>query len=424
MSAEKKLPILFLLNHFYPEVGAIRTEYHLSITLKQIGNDVSVVTTFPRKYRVPNELYEFIEKYKRKFFFFERLDGVKVYRFKSWISSKDVPSHRILELISSLPILSIGSLLVSLIKKAKVIIAGGDLEPIVAFCTYLTKFLLRIPVVVVLHDITSQQLCDAGILKKESLLYKVIRLLEILMFRLTDAVVVHSPSNKKIAVLKGADPRKVHVVFLWTDIDKVKPISPEEKKTCVFSNKFVVYYGGVLSFPQGPEVIVDAANIVSKYTDDILFLVVGEGPEKEKLVKKARVLNLNNIVFKPFQPWERHVQLLRCADVSLVTLRKEYTQPVVPSKLIEIMSAGCVPILSVPRSSDAVKIAVMWAKAGIWVEPGDPKALANAILKLYENPGFLLKLKKRARKFAEKFFSLKENAKKYHKLLLSLISEK
>ena len=425
MQYEKKnIPILFILNHFYPEVGAIRTEYQLARTLGNYGDRITVVTTYPREYRMPELLCRILgDHYKRKKgLIYEKIGRILVYRIPSYVGKSDTLSSRLLEIIFSVPLLLVAGVIASLREKPDVIITGGDIESVVTLAAYPLKFFLRKRILTILHDIHSSVLVDLGLIKEGSITHKLIKFLEILLFRIADAIVVHSPSNKTFILKKYNKPSKVHVIFLWADIKKVKPI--QDKEQCPFKNKFVIYYGGVLSYAQVPEVIIEAAKVIAKRGySDILFLIVGDGPEKPKLVEKAEKERLKNIIFKSFVPWEKHVEFLRCSDIGLVTLKKNYKQPVVPSKLIEIMSAGVVPLLSIPAHNDAKKIAVDLAKAGIWVKPEDPEALADAIISLYENKELLELLKKRARKFAEEHFSLEKNAHRYRQLILRLIEK-
>lgn len=422
----KKLKIMFILNHFYPEVGAVRTEYELSKKLAELGHDVMVITTYPRAYRLPEQFKSFfIKLYREKKLLIEKHGPLKIVRIKSYISKRDDFKQRILELLTSIFMLSILSFVFSLLYNPNVIIIGGDLEPIVSTTAYPQKFLLKKRTLMILHDITSQQLTDVGLIKRKSLKYHIIRMLERLMFRYIDKIVVHSPSNKKLLIKLGATANKIHTIYLWADLDKIRPLNNDRKDNCMLKKKdFLVYYGGVLSYPQGPEIIVEVAKILKdKKIDNVQIVIAGDGPMKPEMIKKAEKYKLDNITFLPFQPWKKHIEILRCADMALVLLRKEYKQPVVPSKLIEIMAAGVIPILSVPYHSDAKKIAVDEAKAGIWVPPEQPERLAEAIIGIIRNEN-IKQLKESARKYAEENFRLDMNAKRYLDILVNIVDKK
>lgn len=427
----KNYRIMFVLNHFFPEVGAIKTEFELSECMAKKGNNVIVITTFPRSYRTPSKYLSFYRKFlKNKKVSVETIDDLVVYRFKSFLSRNDNVLQRIIEMMFIIPFFSIITLAMSILYRPDVIIVGGDLESVVSITSYLSRIFLRKKVIVILHDVTSIALKSSGLIKRDSIIFTLIQFLEKIMFVIVDKIIVHSPSNKLLVIKLGARPQKVSYVYIWVDLKKVKPIDREKKYELRKNmdmgfnyDDFIVYYGGVLSYPQGPDIITDVANIISnKGYKKIKFLIVGDGPEKAKIEKKMRDYKLNNLKLLPFQPWETHIKLLQCSDVALVLLRKGYSQPVVPSKLIEIMAAGVIPILSIPYESDARKIAVDIANAGIWVPPGDPSKLANAIISIYEmDPRKKEEIRIRARKAAEKFFDIDKNTNHYLEIIRSII---
>ena len=421
----ENISVLFILNHFYPEVGAIRTEYQLAQELSRLGDQVIVVTTYPREYRTPHALYKIWQKTygKKRNVFCEKLGELLVYRVPSYIGKTDNIYSRLLEILSSIPLLLLVGFVALLKEKPDVIITGGDMESLVTLAAYPLKFISRKPILTIMHDIHSSVLVDLGLIKRNSLMHKLIKFLERILLAIVEIIVVHSPSNKDFLVKAYGKADKIQIIYLWADITRIRPIW--DKNSCENKGKFVVYYGGVLSYAQAPEIIIEAAKIIEeKGYFDILFLIVGEGPEKRKIVELTRKYGLKNVIFRPFVPWEVHIKFLQCSDIGLVTLKKNYKQPVVPSKLIEIMSAGVVPLLAVPPHNDAKKIAVDTAKAGIWVEPENPAALAKAIISLYKDRILLNTLRKRARKFAEEYFSLKKNAEKYRKLLVKLVKKR
>jgi len=412
------LKILFILNHFYPETGAIRTEYELSNFLAKRGNVVYVITTYPRKYRVPEELKSklvisksinsfTIEKHRKNFY---------TIRVLSFISPCDNVAYRLIELLTSLPMLALVATLCNV--KYDAVVCGGDIEILVLLAGIFVKILRRRPLIAILHDISLQQLKDTQVLKN-TVLIKILEIIEKFVYRMVDRIVVHSESNKKILIKRGADASKVKIVYLWADLNKIKPFDNKNilrnKWNKKWVNRFIVSFAGIMHFPQGLEVVIEAANLL-KEVSDIHFLMIGEGPVKPLLLNLVKKYRLNNIDFLPLLPKDKYVEILQLSDVCLVTLRKGYTQPVIPSKLIEIMAAGSPVILSVPNNNDSIRI-IEKAKCGIWVEAGNPEMLAKAILKLYRDKVKLRDLGINARKFAEKHFNLEIAAMKYEKII-------
>ncbi|HIE41611.1 MAG TPA: glycosyltransferase, partial [Candidatus Aenigmarchaeota archaeon] len=121
----------------------------------------------------------------------------------------------------------------------------------------------------------------------------------------------------------------------------------------------------------------------------------------------------------PFQPKEKYRLLLASSDISLVTLRVDIKTPVVPGKLHNIMAAGRAVVACVPEISDVISI-IKKANCGLWIEPNNPKKLAEVILNLYKNKQKLIEFGINGRIFAEKNFSLKIFVTRYEKILRKL----
>jgi len=121
------------------------------------------------------------------------------------------------------------------------------------------------------------------------------------------------------------------------------------------------------------------------------------------------------------QPREKYPSVLHASDVCLVTLSKEVVTPVVPSKLLSIMAAGRPVIASLNLDGDTPKI-VEAAQCGYCVEPENPEALAEAILKLYNDKSLGEEFGKNGRAYAEKNFSRTACVEKYEQLFLDVLS--
>ena len=121
-----------------------------------------------------------------------------------------------------------------------------------------------------------------------------------------------------------------------------------------------------------------------KNQGDIAFLIVGDGVEKAKLEKMARDNHLDNVLFLPMQPKDKYPEVLAASDVCLATLRQEVRTPVVPSKILSIMAAGRPVLASLPLDGDAPRL-IAEAQCGISIAPGDPQAMAQAILQFYRD---------------------------------------
>ena len=76
--------------------------------------------------------------------------------------------------------------------------------------------------------------------------------------------------------------------------------------------------------------------------------------------------------------------------------------------IIEAMAAGC-PVISTKNAGGAIPETVINGKTGILVEKKNPKAVAEAIIKLIENPQLRVKMARAGRKRYEQYYTQEKN---------------
>jgi glycosyltransferase involved in cell wall biosynthesis len=109
--------------------------------------------------------------------------------------------------------------------------------------------------------------------------------------------------------------------------------------------------------------------------------MIGDGPEKKRLMARARELGLENVGFLDPIPREGMPGVLAASDIGLACL-KETLPGAVPSKIYEIMGAGR-PLVLVAGGEPAE--IVRRHECGLAVEPGDAGGLADALLRLMKD---------------------------------------
>jgi glycosyltransferase involved in cell wall biosynthesis len=149
-----------------------------------------------------------------------------------------------------------------------------------------------------------------------------------------------------------------------------------------------------------------------------MFLLIGEGAEKERILKLAAARGLANVQFLGQQPRERIPAYVSAADVCLVILKKtELFKTVIPTKLLEYMACERPVIVAVDGQARQI---VEEAGAGVFVEPENSKALAKAILDLAEYPEHRRQMGASGRQFIVNKFSREKTAQDYITVLEAL----
>jgi glycosyltransferase involved in cell wall biosynthesis len=154
----------------------------------------------------------------------------------------------------------------------------------------------------------------------------------------------------------------------------------------------------------------------------VVFLLIGEGAEKERLQKLAEKERLDNIRFVNQQPRETIPLFINASDICLVLLRNaELFTTVLPSKMLEFMACGRPVVLGV--DGQARKL-LNQAQAGVYIQPGEPEALVQAVMSLYRDPALRSRLGENGREFICKHYSRKQKALQYLDILESLTEKK
>lgn len=147
---------------------------------------------------------------------------------------------------------------------------------------------------------------------------------------------------------------------------------------------FTVIYTGAHGPANSLETVLEAASLLTSHAE-IRFVLVGDGPSKASLVEKADKLKLSNFRFLDPVPKEQIPILLASADAALITLRAvdAFAYAISPNKLFDYMAAGKPVLSAVP--GDIARL-VEDTRTGVAIEPEKPKALADAIVRLYQTP--------------------------------------
>jgi glycosyltransferase involved in cell wall biosynthesis len=187
------------------------------------------------------------------------------------------------------------------------------------------------------------------------------------------------------------------------DTERLRPMSRDVALAARLGvgDRKVFTFAGTHAPYQGIEVILNAAKEL-RQRKDIVFLLVGDGPERANLIEKAKREQLDNVVFGT-SPFEEMRELMSLTHASLVVLRKlQISNKMRLSKAIPPLACG-VPIIYAGWGETAA--IVERERVGLRVEPESPIALARAVEKLADAPRLRDDLGRRGRALAEREFS-------------------
>jgi len=216
---------------------------------------------------------------------------------------------------------------------------------------------------------------------------------------MTKFVRVSTISNRMIEKLrtKGVPPSRTILFPNWVDTVAIHPLpgpSPLRHKLGIPTDTIVALYSGNMGLKQGLQLLVDVSRRLAARRD-IYFVICGDGPYRQELLKLAQ--NLNNLRFLPLQPADALNDLLNLADVHLLPQLFGAADLVMPSKLTGIMASGRAVLATADEGS---QIATVLEGRGLITPSGDADAFAAALTSLAANPELRRKLGEAAMKYA------------------------
>jgi len=205
--------------------------------------------------------------------------------------------------------------------------------------------------------------------------------------------------------------------FEWisngVDLDELSDIKPLSQSIIdkIPKDKFIVGYTGTIGVANALDSLLDASILLKDYSN-ILFIIVGDGQEKSKLIDKYKsnnVLFINSINKKEVQ------SMLQLFDICYIGLKKEnlFKYGVSPNKLFDYMYSAK-PILYAINSGDNNIIKL--ANCGVVAEAENSQDISRAILKLYNNDN-REKLGINAKEYVLNNFTYQKLAYKFNNLI-------
>ncbi|MBI3560672.1 MAG: glycosyltransferase family 4 protein [Gammaproteobacteria bacterium] len=399
--------ILFLSHYFPPEVNApaSRTYEHCKHWV-ELGHAVTVITCAPNHPR--GAVYP---GYKNRVWQKETKDGIQVRRVWTYLAANEGFIKRTLNYVSYMFTAIIAALF---IRKPDIVLTTSP-QFFNGLAGYFVSRLRRIPWVLEIRDLWPDSILIVGAIKNK-IIINFLRKLELFAYRKCDHIVVVTESFKKYLIDKGIAIDKVEVLKNGAELSFFKPSARDENFADGFGirGKFVVSYFGTHGMAHKLETVLDAAKLLAA-EEGIVFLMTGDGAEKERLLEMSRLMNLTNLKMLPQQDKANMPYLWALSDVSLVLLKKsELFKTVIPSKIFESLAMECPIILGVEGESQEL---ITTADAGICIEPENPRQLADAVLSLYTDYNRRIEMGKAGRKYIEQHYDRQKLAKRYSNLL-------
>ncbi|MFQ5335619.1 MAG: glycosyltransferase family 4 protein [Flavobacteriales bacterium] len=404
------MKLLILTQYFPPEVGAPQYRLmSLARHLNSAGVEVTVLTAMPN---YPKG--EIFPSYKRLSYHVEEMDGVRVHRasvyptksksigkrlrnYFSFVRSSYFAGRKHLErhydyiLCESPPLfLGISAWLLCKNKNAKLIFNVSDLWP--------------------------ESAEKLGLVTNRFFLF-LARWLEAFLYRRSWLI-----TGQTQGIVRDISRRFPHKKVHWlpNGIDEKefvphKQYSDWRRANQMNEKDFVLLYAGIMGYAQGLDVIIKAAALLSDRRE-IKFHLLGNGPEKEKLIEMKNSMHLDQVLISDVIPKEEMPAVLHASDMVIIPLKKlALFRGAIPSKIFEALAMKKPLLLGV--DGEARDLFIDQGKAGFFFEPEGAEDLAEKIIWCFEHRAEVQQAGERGCSFVRKYFNRRQIAAEFYQLL-------
>lgn len=289
----------------------------------------------------------------------------------------------------------------------------------VGIIAYIVSKVRGVPFVFEVRDLWPESAIDTGVLRNKSIIrfaywfekfiYKRASLINVLTPAFYDILLSKKnvDENKLILIPNAAD-------FALSDILLENFDSKSFRLQRGWKDKFVITYVGAHGVANGLDQVLETA-VLLKDTN-VHFVFVGGGMQKEKLIKKAADLNINNVEFNDPIPKKEVLGVVLASDMGASVLLKNDTfKTVYSNKTFDYMSCKKPILMAIDGVSREL---VELADAGIFVEPENPLDFANKIRYYINNPEEIKRQGDNGYQYAKSNFDRNILAEKYLEHLL------
>jgi glycosyltransferase involved in cell wall biosynthesis len=402
--------ILFLTHYFPPEVNApaSRTFENAKRWVKA-RHKVTVITcvpNHPRGITYPG--------YKNRLYQWEEIGGIRVLRVFTYLSPNEGFIKRTANYVSYM----ISAILLSPLVRGVDIVVSTSPQFFCGMAGYFVSRLKRRKWVLEIRDLWPESIVTVGAIKQR----KVIGFLEGLerfLYRHANRIISLTRAFKDHIMKKGVPEERISIITNGADLEMYKPLPRHNAVSAEFGldDKFVASYIGTHGMAHALGTVLKAGKVLEN-EKRILFVLVGDGAEREALLKEKERMELDNVLMLPQQPKEKMPGFLAASDVSMILLKKDdLFKTVIPSKMFEAMAMERPLVIGVDGESRKI---VEDGQCGIYVEPENHEALAFAVVKLFHDRELLKTMGENGKRYVENNYSREMLAEKYLNTLLDV----
>lgn len=281
-----------------------------------------------------------------------------------------------------------------------------------------------LPAIYEMRSLWEDAAVDSGICREGDLRYRLSRMLETYVCRQADHIVTICEGLRKEILSRGLNPDRVTVAPNSVDLDRFTQIAARDpakaERHGLVAGKTFGFIGTFFPF-EGLDVLLRAVPGILLREPQARFLLIGDGPEENRLRALARELDVENAII--FTGRVRHAEIQSYYDLIDILVyprvSKRITELVTPLKPLEAMAKSKLVIAS---DVGGHREMIFPGQNGLLFKAGDFEALANSCLELLSRPQDWDALRKHGRDYVEDVRSWKRTVKIYDQIYRRILT--
>ncbi len=255
------------------------------------------------------------------------------------------------------------------------VISGVSVHPLAALSAWMLSVMKGSRFYVELTDLWPEVLIDFGMLPRHSPVTWCLRALEKFLYRRAQRIIMIWPLTERYVRRLGISTEKIVWIPHVAELSRYVALTPYDG---MIRDKFtVMYLGSFVSFMAMDDILKAAKVLQERGRSEVCFVLVGGGPDIEKLMRLAEELELRNVKFPGLVPKKEVAGIMSEADAFVVSLKKVplLKYGISLNKICDYLASGRPTILAGEPGYDPIQE----ARAGLSVKAENPVALADAI---------------------------------------------
>lgn len=262
-------------------------------------------------------------------------------------------------------------------------------------------------------DIFPQNAVDIGIIRKNSMVYKYFRYQEKQLLMTATHIGCMSQGNIDY-ILNHNSYLTADKVELFPNTKKIHIVKKERtgairERLAISPNTTLAVFGGNMGKPQAVDVILKLAE-KCKDREDVFFLLIGRGTERDAIQRCIEEKNLSNIKLINSLPRDEYEDVLVECDIGMIFLDSRFTIPNFPSRVLSYFEYS-IPVLAATDENTDFGQMILAANAGLWSDSANLDKIYQNLDRLVKDSAMRKLMGKNGRLFLEQHYTVDKSIK-------------